>query len=136
MDKAIHQLDIGAICQGLKAGSLNLVSDQGKYAAPGDLEGKVCYLSDGTVIVAASYKSDPLFLDYLNTLDRSGLEYSIYPADLTDIERVHSVASTFERGDEDDAERQKQMVSLIERATAQKASDLHLVVHVHLAHCS
>jgi general secretion pathway protein E len=129
-----QRLDIQGICEGLKNGTLMLESTKGKFAVPADLDRKVCYLSDGSVIVASSYKSDPLFLDYLNTLTRGGLEYEITPADLTDIERILNTAANTAQRDEDDAERQKQMVNLIERATSQKASDLHLVVYEKVCH--
>lgn len=122
-------ISVNDVCEQLKTGSLEIVSTNGALAIHEELTHKAALLSDDTLVVAADSIGDPLLLDYTNRLDRAGVAHELEIVQLSDISRMREAwsASGGNMNQADVAERQYEMVRLIEAAVRLGGSDLHLV---------
>lgn len=125
----IPNFSVKDICEQLQSGSLAIVSTSGSLAIHEELKHKAALLSDDTLVVAADSIGDPLLLDYTNRLDRAGVAHELEIVQLSDISRMREAwsASGGRLDQVDVAERQHEMVRLIEAAVRLGGSDLHLV---------
>lgn len=127
--------DVAMVCQRLRDGDLELRSNREGRKPHESLQRSVVLLSDDTLVVADAAFGSPLLMDYQATLSRAGVPYRQVAVELSDIAVLLEAAASQGRGKgagkgldvQEIAERQMQVVDIIQRAQEKKASDIHFV---------
>lgn len=101
-----------------------VLSAAGKYEVPKAERDKVCLLSDGTLLVAQSYRTDHAVLAYTQLLKHHQFTYKLQIGTVEDVRNAYLKESvSFDRSA--DSHRQQEVVALIADAVSRGASDVH-----------
>lgn len=106
------------------------LSDAGEYAASAEERKFLCLLDDGTLLVAEGHDMNPFVLSYCARLERLNYRYSTRLVGLDAVRRSYQGQRRDGTGERvDHTQMQVVAKNLIARATAERASDIHIRVN-------